>query len=125
MAGDERRPRVEGRRRRRGDGAVSQGPTGRYTDAAGARLRKRCATLEEAEFERARLALELTQAGRLDGPMKVLTVAECWATYRADAGGRLGDQTLRDYDGTWRRRVAPRFADVRLDAITPRDVSRW
>jgi integrase len=125
MARDDRRPRVEIRRRRRADGTVSEVPTVRYTDAAGVRRRRRCASVEDAEFERARLALELTQNGRLDGPMNVLTVGEFWPTYRADAGGRLAEQTLLDYDGTWRRRVEPRFGDVRLDAIAPRDVSRW
>jgi hypothetical protein len=100
-------------------------PTVRYTDASGARRHVSCGSVEEAEVERARLAPELTRAGRIDGPVKVLTVGEFWPTYPADAGGSLGEQTLLDDDGTWRRRVEPRFGDVGLDQITPREVSRW
>ena len=125
MARDERRPRVDIRRRRLADGSISEVPTVRWTDASGARRRRSCATVEEAELERARLTLELGNAGRIAAPVCAMTVAEFWPTYRGDIGGRLAEATLLDYDATWRRRVQTRFGDVRLADITPREVSLW
>ena len=87
MASDSRSPRVEIRRRRRADGSVSEVPTVRWTDASGARRRRSCATVEEAELERARLAVELGSAGRIAAPARPMTVAEFWPTYRADIAG--------------------------------------
>jgi integrase len=125
MARRERSPRVEIRRRRRADGGVSEVPTVRWMDAAGTWRRHSCATLEEAELERARLALELSSRGRIAAPARAMTVGEFWPTYRADVAGRLAEATLLDYDATWHRRVQPRFGDVRLSDITPREISHW
>jgi integrase len=77
------------------------------------------------DFERARLALELSRGGRLAGPAQSLTVAEFWPTYYADAMGRLEENTIVDYGGSWRRRLEPRFGSWRLDEITPREISKW
>ena len=125
MARDERSPRVEIRRRRLADGSISEVPTVRWTDASGARRRRSCATVEEAEFERARLALELGNGGRIAAPARAMTVADFWPTYRGDIAGRLAEATLLDYDATWRRRVQARFGEVGLEDITPREVSLW
>src|SRR4051812_33496091 len=121
-----REPTVEIRRRSRRDGSVSEEPTVRYYDAAGMRRRQTFPTLEEADFERARLVLEQSRGGgALNGPVESLTVAQFWPTYHADATARLEENTVRDYEGSWRRRLEPRFGSWRLDQITPRDVSMW
>jgi hypothetical protein len=125
MAREDRSPRVDIRRRRRADGSISEVPTVRWMDASGTWRRRSCATVEEAELERARLALELGSRGRIAAPAGAMTVGEFWPTYRADIAGRLAEATLLDYDGTWRRRVQPRFGDVRLSDITPREISHW
>ncbi|MCW3004495.1 MAG: helix-turn-helix protein [Conexibacter sp.] len=80
-----REPTVEMRRRRRKDGSHSVEPTVRYYDEQGVRRRKRCASLAEAEFERARMALEQGQTGRLTAPADRLTLVEFWPTYHSDA----------------------------------------
>lgn len=90
---------------------------------------------EEAEFERARLALE---ASRAPGPLVTvaaptapdavepsLTVAGFWETYLADARSRLARSTVESYKGDYRRRVQPRFGELRLSEIRPRAVSQW
>lgn len=69
-----RTPRVEIRRRMRADGSVSEIPTVRYVNALGERKRLTCSSLEEAELERARLALDLSR-GKLPDPQCALTVA--------------------------------------------------
>jgi integrase len=125
MARDERRPRVDIRRRRLANGRISEVPTVRWLDASGAWRRRSCASVEEAELERARLTLELGNRGRIAAPARAMTVAEFWPTYRADIAGRLAEATLLDYDATWRRRVQPRFGAVRLEDITPREISHW
>jgi integrase len=125
MGRDERRPRVDIRRRRLADGSISEVPTVRWLDALGTWRRRSCATVEEAELERARLALELGNRGRIAAPAGAMTIAEFWPTYRADIAGRLAEATLLDYDATWRRRVQRRFGEVRLADITPRVISRW
>jgi integrase len=94
-------------------------------DASGAWRRRSCATVEEAELERARIVLELGNRGRIAAPAREMTVAEFWPTYRGDIGGRLAEATLLDYDATWRRRVQARFGDIRLEDITPREISLW
>jgi hypothetical protein len=58
-ARQDRQPLVDIRRRRRADGSVEEIPTVRYWDAAGKRRRLTCETTEEAEFECARMKLEL------------------------------------------------------------------
>jgi hypothetical protein len=113
------------RRRRRKDGSHSVEPTVRYYDEQGVRRRKRCASVAEAEFERARMALEQGQTGRLAAPADRLTLIEFWPTYHSDAIVRLEENTVADYEGTWRRRVESRFGSWRLDEITPRAVSLW
>jgi hypothetical protein len=121
----DREPTVEVRRRKRGDGSVSEELTVRYYDDEGVRRRKSFVTEAEADFERARLAFELSRGGRLAGPAESLTVAEFWPTYYADAMGRLEENTVVDYGGSWRRRLEPRFGSWRLDEITPREISKW
>jgi Phage integrase, N-terminal SAM-like domain len=39
--------------------------------------------------------------------------------------GRLEENTVVDYGGSWRRRLEPRFGSWRLDEITPREISKW
>jgi hypothetical protein len=48
------------------------------------------------------------------------TLSSFWPTWLADASGRLAEQTLDDYEGTWGRRIEVRFGDVALGDITPR-----
>jgi hypothetical protein len=95
------------RRRRRKDGSHSDEPTVRYYAEQGVRRRKRCASDAEAEFERARMALEQGQTGRLTAPANRLTLIEFWPTYHSDAVVRLEKNTVADYEGTWRRRGRP------------------
>lgn len=121
----EREPRVEVRRRRLKDGRVSEAHSVRYWDAEGVRRRVTCESREHAELERARLALEYRQVGRIGAPRAGMTVAEFWPSYRSDALMRLAEVTVRGYDGTWRRYVEPRFGAVAMDRIVPRDISQW
>src|SRR3712207_3330751 len=88
-----RAPRVEIRRRMRADGSVSEVPTVRYVNALGERKRLTCSSLEEAELERARLALDLSR-GKLPDPQNALPVAGFWRVWRADADARLAEATL-------------------------------
>lgn len=120
-----REPTVELRRRRRKDGSHSEEPTVRFYDELGVRRRKACATPEEADFERARLALEQSRSGPVAAPVKCLTLAEFWPNYQEDAILRLEENTLADYEGHWNRQLVKRFGDWLLDEITPREVSRW
>jgi integrase-like protein len=71
------------------------------------------------------MALEQGQTGRRTAPADRLTLIEFGPTYRSDAVVRLEENTVADYEGTWRRRVEPRFGNWRLDQITPRAVSLW
>ncbi len=120
-----REPTVEVRRRARKDGSHSEEPTVRYYDELGVRRRKACGTPEEADFERARLALEQSRSGPVVAPAECLTLAEFWPDYRADAALRLELNTLDAYDGAWAREVKEQFGDWLLDEITPRPISRW
>jgi hypothetical protein len=88
VAVDPRKPRIELRRRRRADGSISTTPTVRWTDPDGSRRRRAFDTFEEADLERARLALELAQTGTIGGT-KDNTLAALWPIYRADAVARL------------------------------------
>jgi integrase len=124
VAADPRKPRVELRRRRRADGTVSVKSTVRWTDPDGTRRRRGFDTFEEADLERARLALELAQTGTIGGT-KDNTLAALWPIYRADAVARLAEATIISYDRGWSRHLAPRFGDVALDEITPRSVAQW
>jgi hypothetical protein len=86
----EREPRLELRRRRRKDGSVTTVPTVRYVDVRGVRRRKTYVrgvrrrktykTVEEAEFERAKLALERSRTGTLAAPPERLSLGEFWPT---------------------------------------------
>lgn len=125
LAFDSRKPRVELRRRRRTDGSISTTPTVRWTDQDGARRRLSFDMFEEADLERARLALELAQHGTIGGVVKDNTLAALWPTYRADAVARLARATIVSYDRCWARHLAPRFGDMALDEITPRSVAQW
>ena len=121
---DPRKPRVELRRRRRSDGTMSTTPTVRWTDADGMRRRRKFDTFEEADLERARLALELAQTGTIGG-VKDNTLSALWPVYRADAVARLAKATIISYDRCWARHLAPRFGDMPMDEITPGSVAQW
>lgn len=54
-----------------------------------------------------------------------LTVAGFWETYLADARSGLARSTVESYKGDYRRRVQPRFGELRLNEIRPRAVSPW
>lgn len=120
-----REPRVEARRVPLKGGGFSVTWCVRYYDEDGVRRRMSCAGEEEAEFERARLALEYARAGQLTGPRRSMTLAEFWPTWRDDARGRLAENTFADYEASWRRYLEPRFGNERLDEIEPRMISRW
>jgi hypothetical protein len=124
VAADPRKPGVQLRRRRRANGTVSVKTTVRWTDQDGTRRRRGFETFEEADLERARLALELAQTGTIGGT-KDNTLAALWPIYRADAVARLAEATIISYDRCWSRHLSPRFGDVPLDEITPRSVAQW
>lgn len=132
MAIKRREPTIEARRHRCADGSVTEMWSVRYYDATGARRRLRCASREEADFERARIVLAESRGEPLatsGEPVAVdesgLTLAQFWPMYRADAAGRLERSTMREYARLWERRLEPRFGHVALDAIRPRMVSQW
>jgi integrase len=127
-ARDARQPVVDIRRRPRADGSIEEIPTVRYYDAAGKRRRVTCRTVEEAEFECARMRLELSRGAVLEATeaeVRLPTLADFWPTWLADARGRLEVHTLRDYESRWARRIEPRFGDLALDGIRPRMVAAW
>lgn len=124
MSGVDRQPRIELRRRERRDGAVTVTPTVRYVNARGERKRTTCASIEEAELERARLALVLSR-GKVPEPDGDMTVAQFWPVWREDAGNRLAEATLRSYDRLWRRLVGPRWSHMALAEIKPRLIAAW
>jgi hypothetical protein len=104
----------------------------RFCHVAGLHRRLRCASREEADFERARLVLaesrgEAVAAGEQSSSAEGsgLTLDAFWPMYRADAEGRLARSTLREYERLWDRRLRPRFGDFALEAIQPRMVSEW
>ena len=132
MAIKRREPTIEARRHRCADGSVTEMWSVRYYDATVARRRLRCASREEADFERARIVLAESRGEPLatsGEPVAVdesgLTLAQFWPMYRADAAGRLERSTMREYARLWERRLEPRFGHVALDAIRPRMVSQW
>jgi integrase len=83
-----------------------------------------CGSVEEAELERARLALDYSR-GRVPEPESLMTVGEFWPVWRADAEARLAEATMYGYDRLWIRLVGPRFADVAFADIRPRYVAAW
>jgi integrase len=120
-----REPTVELRRRRLADGGWSETPTVRYYDELGVRRRQSFETMAEAEFERARLALDQSRRGPIAGPAESMTLADFWPTYHADACSRLQEATIASYEGVWRRAVEQRLGDRPLHEITPREISMW
>ena len=85
MPRKQREPTIGVRRYRLADGSTSQTWSVRFYDASGARRRRSFDTIEEAEFERARLALEQSRGGPLVAPAAAepaveqgLTLAEFW-----------------------------------------------
>ncbi len=126
-----REPTIGVRRYRLADGSTSETWSVRFYDAGGVRCRRAFATREEAEFERARLALEQSRGGPLlatavePAGEEGLTLAEFWPTWRGDAASRLAPSTLREYERLWNRRLRERFGHLRLDEIRPRMVSQW
>ncbi|MCW2993811.1 MAG: helix-turn-helix protein [Conexibacter sp.] len=120
-----REPTVELRRRRLADGGWSETPTVRYYDELGVRRRQSFETMAEADFERARLALDQSRRGPIAGPAESMTLADFWPTYHADACSRLQEATIASYEGVWRRAVEQRLGDRPLHEITPREISMW
>ncbi len=101
----------------------------RYFDRSGVRRRLSCASLEEADFERARIVLEQTR-GVVTETVEPeaepsLTVGEFWPTWLGDARSRLTRTTLNEYERIFRAHVQPRFAAMALDGLRPRMVSEW
>jgi integrase len=119
-----REPRVDIRRYRLKDGTIRENPGVRYYDADGTCRRVGFASLAEAELERARMVVEngAQRPGAVDGST---TLEAFWPVWLADARERLAEGTVEDYVYFWRRRVAPRFGEHELRAITPRAVSQW
>ena len=124
-----REPTIGVRRYTLADGSTTETWSVRFYDAGGVRCRRAFGTREEAEFERARLALEQSRGG---GPAfaaptseRGLTLAEFWPTWRGDTASRLAPSTLREYERLWDRRLRERFGPLPLDDIRPRMVSQW
>ena len=63
MARKRREPTIEVREHRCADGTLTEMWSVRYYDIAGTRRRRRCASREEADFERARLVLAEARGG--------------------------------------------------------------
>jgi integrase len=101
----------------------------RYYDVTVPRRGLRCASREEADFERARLVLAEARGEPAAASVVAadggtgLTLAAFWPMYRADAESRRARSTLREYERIWDRRLGARFGRLRLDAIRPRPVS--
>lgn len=90
-----RAPRVEIRRRVRADGSVSQVATVRYVNALGERKRLTCSSLEEAELERARLALDLSR-GKLPEAQTARGLPRRRTRRRGLGGARGGDALTKE-----------------------------
>jgi integrase len=125
-------PTVTARSYRLADGSETTTYSVRYVDLLGRRRRASFATREEADFERARIVLEL--ASVTTPPVQQLaprqpagdtTLGEFWAVWLADARSRLSRKTISDHERQWRNRVAPRFAHLPLGEIKPRLVAQW
>lgn len=125
-------PSIEVRRYRLADGTWTETFSVRYYDAAGTRRRRAFASMEEADFERARIVLEQSQNGGARPPAPdvepeaaSMTVAAFWASWIADARTRLQRRTVFEYERQFRNRLEPRFGSLALDALKPRMVSEW
>lgn len=130
MPSSSRQPTIERRSHRRTDGTTTDSWCVRYYDVRGVRRRRSFPSVEEAEFERARLALEavtsITRAATVvpdeEGSMLLRAF---WQIWLADAESRLHQSTVRDHVRTWTNRVEPRFGDFELRQIKPRMVAQW
>jgi integrase len=125
MARRSREPSVELRRHQRVDGSSVELWSVRYFDTAGRRRRRSCASRQEADVERARMALEATRpsaAAEADGATVLGTF---WPVCLADARSRLEASTIRGHERTWTTRLEPHFGDFELRAIRPRMVAEW
>jgi hypothetical protein len=131
MPRNPRRPTIERRSHRRADGTTTDAWCVRYYDVRGVRRRRSFASLEQAEFERARLALEAMAAGPLSpaasaaGEEGSMPLRAFWKIWLADAESRLHPSTVRDHVRTWTNRVEPRFGGFALGEIKPRMVAQW
>ena len=98
------------------------------TDAEG-RYRRMSRTVRGTRRDAERLRSELMLAHSEDAPCPTVGVAwEQWhlphLRARLDAG-ELSQQTMRQYESTWRRHVAPRWSETPCDAVLPLDVQQW
>jgi excisionase family DNA binding protein len=129
MPRSSRQPTIERRSHRRSDGTTTDSWSVRYYDVRGVRRRRSFASVEEADFERARLALEavapITRATVVDEGEGSMLLRAFWQIWIADADSRLHPSTVRDHVRTWTNRVEPRFGDFELRQIKPRMVAHW
>ena len=113
MSRSSRQPTIERRSHRRSDGTTTASWSLRYNDVRGVRRRRSFASAEEAEFERARLALEaiapITRAAVVDvNVSRVKKAVDDWI-----------NQTARRSRSTF-----PRFRSSAMRLRTP-EVGRW
>ena len=123
-----REPTIEMRRHRRTDGSESELWSVRWYDAQGRRRRRSCGSREEADFERARLALNASrprEQGSEGEEEPPTLLREFWPLWLADARSRLQPETARAHERVWAARLQPAFGDEQLRAIKPRMVARW
>jgi Phage integrase, N-terminal SAM-like domain len=130
-------PTVAARSYELADGTTTETWSVRFRQPDGTRVRRTFATREEADFEKARVVLELSRHGssaavRSGRPERSAahvspspTVAEFWETYLADARSRLARSTVESYEGDYRRRLKARFGEVAMGEIRPCPVSQW
>ena len=78
----------------------------RYYDEQGVRRRKRCDSVAEAEFERARMALEQGQTGPLTAPADRLTQPAQSELYSGSSSGS-GSERAAAQPGSRRDSVEP------------------
>jgi integrase len=125
MARRSREPSVELRRHRRVDGTSVELWSVRYFDTAGRRRRRSCGSRQEADFERARMALEATRPSATAEADGATVLRAFWPVWLADARSRLEASTVRGHERTWSTRLEPRFGDFELREIKPRMVAQW
>ncbi len=98
------------------------------TDEMGV-YRRMCETVHgsRAEASARRAALEVEHSHERHVP----TVGQAhdlywvpWADRRLERG-EMSANARRQFDSTWRCHVAPKWADVPLDAVRPADVEEW
>ena len=98
------------------------------TDKDG-RYRRMSRTVRGSRRDAERARSELMLAHSEDAPCPTVGVAwEQWQLPQLQArldAGELSPQTMRQYLSTWRRHVAPRWAETPCDAVRPLDVQQW